>query len=188
MLLLSEVSEFSADPKRDAIGVVVEATLDKQRGPVATVIVRSGTVNIGDTIVAGDKYGHVRRMVDGFGKEVASAGPSVPVEILGLNGVPESGQQFEVVEDEKVARQRIDARARQEQRRHDTTRPSTLAQVLRHRQSYGAADLNLVAKTGAQGTIDAIRRAVDGLSTPDVQVPRVRFQNPMSCWPQLRKP
>jgi translation initiation factor IF-2 len=170
LLLLSEVSEFSADPKRDAIGVVVEATLDKQRGPVATVIVRSGTVNIGDTIVAGDKYGHVRRMVDGFGKEVASAGPSVPVEILGLNGVPESGQQFEVVEDEKVARQRIDARARQEQRRHDTTRPSTLAQVLRHRQSYGAADLNLVAKTGAQGTIDAIRRAVDGLSTPDVQV------------------
>ena len=69
LLLLSEVSEFSADPKRDAIGVVVEATLDKQRGPVATVIVRSGTVNIGDTIVAGDKYGHVRRMVDGFGKE-----------------------------------------------------------------------------------------------------------------------
>ena len=170
LLLLSEVSEFSADSKREAIGVVVEATLDKQRGPVATVIVRSGTVNVGDTIVAGDKYGHVRRMVDGFGKEVASAGPSVPVEILGLNGVPESGQQFEVVEDEKLARQRIDTRTRQEQRRHDTTRPSTLAEVLRHRQSYEAAELNLVAKTGAQGTIDAIRRAVDGLSSPDVQV------------------
>ena len=170
LLLLAEISEFVADPRREAIGVVVEATLDKQRGPVATVIVRSGTVNVGDTIVAGDKFGRVRRMVDGFGKDVSTAGPSVPIEILGLNGVPESGQQFEVVEDEKLARQRIDTRSRQEQRRHETTRPSTLAEVLRHRQSYEAAELNLVAKTGAQGTIDAIRRAVDGLSSPDVQV------------------
>jgi translation initiation factor IF-2 len=170
LLLLSEISEFTADPQREAIGVVVEATLDKYRGPVATVIVRSGTVSIGDTIVAGDKLGHARRMVDGFGKEVTSAGPSVPVEILGLNGVPESGQQFEVVEDEKLARQRIESRQRQEKRRHDTSRPSTVAEVLRHRQSYDAAELNLVAKTGAQGTIDAIRRAVDGLSSPDVQV------------------
>ena len=170
LVLLSEVSEFTADPDRPAIGVVVEATLDKQRGPVATVIVRSGTVKIGDTIIAGDKLGRVRRMVDGFGKEAQAAGPSVPVEILGLNGVPESGQQFEVVSDEKVARQTIDARMRQEQRRFDGSRPSTMAEVLRHRQSYDAAELNLVAKTGAQGTIDAIRRALDGLSSPDVQV------------------
>ncbi len=170
LLLLAEVSEFTADPKRGALGVVVEATLDKQRGPVATVIVRSGTVNLGDTILAGDKIGRVRHMLDGFGQEVESAGPSVPVEILGLSGVPESGQQFEVVADEKVARQMIDARNRQEQRRPDSSRPSTMAEVLRHRQSYDAAELNLVAKTGAQGTIDAIRRAVDGLSSPDVQV------------------
>ena len=170
LILLSEVSEFTADPHRPAIGVVVEATLDKQRGPVATVIVRTGSVKIGDTIVAGDKLGRVRRMVDGFGKVAEVAGPSVPVEILGLNGVPESGQQFEVVADEKVARQTIDSRMRQEQRRHDSSRPSTMAEVLRHRQSYDAAELNLVAKTGAQGTIDAIRRAVDGLSSPDVQV------------------
>ena len=114
LILLSEVSEFTADPHRPAIGVVVEATLDKQRGPVATVIVRTGSVKIGDTIVAGDKLGRVRRMVDGFGKVAEVAGPSVPVEILGLNGVPESGQQFEVVADEKVARQTIDSRMRQE--------------------------------------------------------------------------
>ena len=170
LLLLAEISEFTADPQRDAIGVVVESSLDKFRGPVATVIVRSGTVQIGDTIVAGDKFGHVRRMVDGFGKQVENAGPSVPVAILGLNGVPESGQQFEVVVDERDARYRIDTRVRQENRRHDAGRPSTLAEVLRHRQSYDAAELNLVAKTGAQGTIDAIRRAVDGLSSPDVQV------------------
>ena len=170
LLLLAEVSEFTADPIRPAIGVVVEAYLDRFRGPLATVVVRSGKVQIGDTIVAGDKFGHVRRMVDGFGQEVDEAGPSAAVEILGLNGVPESGQQFEVVEDERDARFRIDTRLRQEQRRHDTSRPSTLAEVLRHRQSYDAAELNLIAKTGAQGTIDAIRRAVDGLSSPDVQV------------------
>ena len=170
LLLLAEVSEFTADPSRPAIGVVVEAYLDRFRGPLATVVVRSGGVRIGDTIVAGDKFGHVRRMVDGFGQVVDEAGPSAAVEILGLNGVPESGQQFEVVEDERDARFRIDTRLRQEQRRHDTSRPSTLAEVLRHRQSYDAAELNLVAKTGAQGTIDAIRRAVDGLSSPDVQV------------------
>ncbi len=170
LLLLAEVSEFTADPDRAAIGVVVEANLDRFRGPVATVIVRSGSVSQGDTIVAGDKFGHVRRMVDGFGNEIDKAGPSAAVEILGLNGVPESGQQFEVVSDERDARLRIDARLRQEQRKTDTGRPSTLAEVLRHRQSYDAADLNLVAKTGAQGTIDAIRRAVDGLSSPDVQV------------------
>ena len=170
LLLLAEVSEFTADPDRAAIGVVVEANLDRFRGPVATVIVRSGSVSQGDTIVAGDKFGHVRRMVDGFGNEIDKAGPSAAVEILGLNGVPESGQQFEVVSDERDARLRIDARLRQEHRKTDTGRPSTLAEVLRHRQSYDAADLNLVAKTGAQGTIDAIRRAVDGLSSPDVQV------------------
>lgn len=170
LLLLAEVSEFTADPDRPAIGVVVEANLDRFRGPLATVIVRSGSVHTGDTIVAGDKFGHVRRMVDGFGTEVKVAGPSAAVEILGLNGVPESGQQFEVVEDERDARFRIDTRLRQEQRRTDSGRPSTLAEVLRHRQSYDAAELNLVAKTGAQGTIDAIRRAVDGLSSPDVQV------------------
>ena len=170
LLLLAEVSEFTADPVRPAIGVVVEAYLDRFRGPLATVVVRSGRVRIGDTIVAGDKFGHVRRMVDGFGQDVDEAGPSAAVEILGLSGVPESGQQFEVVEDERDARFRIDTRLRQEQRRHDTSRPSTLAEVLRHRQSYDAAELNLVAKTGAQGTIDAIRRAVDGLSSPDVQV------------------
>ncbi len=170
LLLLAEVSEFVADPEREAVGVVVEATLDKQRGPIATVIIRSGTVRLGDTVVAGDKIGRVRRMVDGFGKDVELAGPSVPVEILGLHGVPESGQQFEMVEDEKTARQVIDAKQRQEQRSSGAGRTSTLAQVLRHRQSYDAAELNLVAKTGAQGTIDAVRRAVDGLSSPDVQV------------------
>ena len=170
LLLLAEVSEFTADPDRPAIGVVVEANLDRFRGPLATVIVRSGSVRVGDTVVAGDKFGHVRRMMNGFGNEVQEAGPSAAVEILGLNGVPESGQQFEVVEDERDARFRIDTRLRQEQRRPDSSRPSTLAEVLRHRQSYDAAELNLVAKTGAQGTIDAIRRAVDGLSSPDVQV------------------
>ena len=84
LLLVAEVSELVADPSRDAIGVVVEGTLDRQRGPVATVIVRSGTVGVGDTVVAGDKFGRVRRMVDGFGKEVESAGPSAADRDFGV--------------------------------------------------------------------------------------------------------
>ncbi len=170
LLLVSEISEFTANPDRLGIGVVVEATLDKQRGPVATVLVRSGTVRVGDNIVAGDRLGRVRRMVDGYGNEVQSAGPSTPVEVLGLHGVPETGQQFEVVPDEKSGRQMLDARQRQESRRPEASRQSTMAEVLRHRASYGAAELNIVAKTGSQGTIDAVRRAIDGLSSSEVQV------------------
>ncbi len=170
LLLVSEISEFTANPDRLGIGVVIEATLDKQRGPLATVLVRSGTVRVGDNIIAGDKLGRVRHMVDGYGKQVESAGPSTPVEVLGLHGVPETGQQFEVVPDEKSGRQMLEARQRQESRRPETARQSTMAEVMRHRSSYDAAELNLIVKTGSQGTIDAVRRAVDGLSSSEVQV------------------
>ena len=168
--LLSEISELSADPEIDAAGVVIEAKLDKQRGPVATVLVHEGTVERGNTMVAGDRLGRVRRMVDGFGSDVDSAGPSTPIEILGLNGVPETGQEFRVVADEKAARQLLDARKRQLSRRTAPTQASTMAQVMRKRGSQEAAELNVVVKTGSQGTIDAVRRAVDGLSSSDVQV------------------
>ena len=168
--LVSEISELSADPETDAAGVVVEAQLDKQRGPVATVLVHEGTVARGNTVVAGDRMGRVRRMVDGFGKDVEYAAPSTPIEILGLNGVPETGQEFRVVADEKAARQLLDARKRQLSRRATSTQASTMAQVMNKRGSQGAAELNVVVKTGSQGTIDAVRRAVDGLSSSDVQV------------------
>lgn len=170
LLLVSEISELTADPNRSAIGVVIESTLDKQTGPIATVLVRSGTVNVGDNIVAGDKIGRARRMVDGYGKQVESAGPSTPVQILGLNGVPETGQQFEVVDDEKSARQVIETKQRQDAMRPDARRQSTMAEVIRHRSSYDAIELNIVAKTGSQGTVDAVRRAVEALSSPDVHV------------------
>ncbi len=170
ILLVSEISELTADPDREGVGVVVESTLDKQRGALATVLIRSGTVRIGDSIVAGDKYGRARRMIDGFGKEVDIAGPSTPIEILGLNGVPETGQQFNVVPKGKPVRQMIDMQQRQDAQSTANTRTSTMAEVMRHRSSYNAAELNIVAKTGSQGTIDAVRRAVDGLSSSDVQV------------------
>lgn len=168
--LISEISELTADPETEAAGVVVEAQLDKQRGPVATVLVHEGTVRRGNTVVAGDKLGRVRRMVDGFGRDVEVAAPSTPIEILGLNGVPETGQEFRVVADERAGRQLVDARKRQASRRGAPTQTSTMAQVMSKRGSQGAVELNVVVKTGSQGTIDAVRRAVDGLSSSDVQV------------------
>lgn len=170
ILLVAEISELTGDPDRPAIGVVVESTLDIQRGPLATVLIRSGTVNTGDNIIAGDKSGRVRRMIDGFGNEVQSAGPSTPVEILGLSGVPETGEQFEVVPSAQSVRQVLEARRLDDTGSHDLTRQSTMAEVMRHRSSYDAAEMNIVAKTGSQGTIDAVRRAIDGLSSSDVQV------------------
>ena len=170
LALIAEVSELSADPQTEAAGVVIEAKLDKQRGPVATVLVHEGTVKQGDIVVAGDRMGRVRRMMDGFGGDVETAGPSTPIEILGLNGVPETGEEFRNVRNERSARQLIDARKRQMSRRSSSPQGSTMAEVMRKRGSQEAAELNVVVKTGSQGTIDAVRRAIEGLSSSDVQV------------------
>ena len=170
LALLAEISELRADHEREAAGVVIEARLDKQRGPVATVLILVGSVEIGETIVAGDRFGRVRRMVDGFGVDAGDAGPSMPVEVLGLNGVPETGEEFHVVSDDKAARQMIEERKRQLARQPQSLPPSTMADIMRRRGIQDATELNLVVKTGAQGSIDAVRRAVEGLSGSDVQV------------------
>ena len=170
LTLLSEISELRADPDTEAAGVVIEARLDKQRGAVGTVLILVGTVAVGNTIVAGDRFGRVRRMVDGFGRDAAEAGPSMPVEVLGLNGVPETGEEFHVVADDKAARQMLEERKRQLSRQPQSLPSSTMADIMRRRGIQDAADLNLVVKTGSQGSIDAVRRAVEGLSDSDVQV------------------
>ena len=168
--VLSEISELRADPDTEAAGVVIEARLDKQRGAVATVLILMGTVEVGNTIVAGDRHGRVRRMVDGFGRDATKALPSMPVEVLGLNGVPGTGEEFHVATDEKAARQMLEERKRHLARQPHTLPSSTMAEILRRRGIQDAADLNLVVKTGSQGSIDAVRRAVEGISGSDVQV------------------
>ena len=169
LLLVAELQELKANPDRPGIGVVIEAHVDRNRGPIATVLVRTGTVRVGDTVVAGLQRGRVRAMTDGFGENVKFAGPATPVQILGMGGLPSVGDQFDVVEDEKSARQVVENREKIQQR--ETTKGvTTMADVMRRVHSGEARQLNVVVKAGTQGSVDAVRRAVEQLSSEEVRV------------------
>jgi translation initiation factor IF-2 len=169
LLLVAEVQELKANPDRPGIGVVIEAHTDRARGPIATVLVRAGTVRIGDNVVAGTQRGRVRAMVDGFGKEIQAAGPSSPVQVMGLSGLPSVGDQLDVVEDDRSGRQLVETRERLQSKRDDRA-STTMADVMRRVHSGDAKALNVIVKAGAQGSVDAVRRAVGQLSTEAVQV------------------
>ena len=169
LLLVSEVQELKANPDRPGIGVVIEAHTDRVRGSIATVLVRAGTIRTGDNFVAGVQRGRVRAMLDGFGNSVKEAGPSTPVQIMGLGGLPLVGEQLDVVEDEKAARTLVETRERLQSKRDDHG-ASTMADVMRRVHGGEAKELNVIVKSGTQGSVDAVRRAVDQLSTEDVQV------------------
>ena len=170
LVLVAEISELQANPERAGLGVVIESHMDRSRGPMSTIVVRSGTVRKGDNVVAGVQRGRVRDMVDGFGENIDEAGPSTPIEVLGLDGLPAIGDQFEVVPDEKTARQLVETRRRIAARRGDVRQSTTLAEVMRsvHRGEF--KKLGVVIKASTQGSVDAVRRAVEQLSTPEVQV------------------
>ena len=170
LLLVAEISELKANPDRAGIGVVIESHMDRSRGPMSTVLVRSGTVRKGDNVVAGVQRGRVRGMVDGFGEDAVEAGPSTPIEVLGLDGLPVVGDQFEVVPNEKTARQLVETRLKIAARRGEARQATTLAEVMRsvHRGEF--KKLTVVIKASTQGSVDAVRRAVEQLSTPEVQV------------------
>jgi translation initiation factor IF-2 len=170
LVLVAEISELQANPERAGLGVVIESHMDRSRGPMSTIVVRSGTVRKGDNVVAGVQRGRVRDMVDGFGETIDEAGPSTPIEVLGLDGLPAVGDQFEVVPDEKTARQLVETRRRIAARRGEVRQSTTLAEVMRsvHRGEF--KKLGVVIKASTQGSVDAVRRAVEQLSTPEVQV------------------
>ncbi len=168
--LVAEISELKANPDRSGIGVVIESHMDRSRGPITTVLLRSGSVRKGDNAVAGTHRGRIRGMVDGFGEDTETAGPSTPLEIMGLDGLPRVGDQFEVVADDKTGRQLVETRKRIASRRGDERQATTLAEVMRrvHRGDY--KELPVVIKASTQGSVDAVRRAVEQISTQDVQV------------------
>ncbi|MCH7738829.1 MAG: translation initiation factor IF-2 [Chloroflexi bacterium] len=170
ILLVGEVEGFSANPDKPAAGVTIESHIDPKRGPMATIIVRSGSVRVGDNVVVGTTRGRIRNMTNGFGEEVKEAGPSTPIQIMGLSELPEPGDSFDVVENEKTARQLVTTRKRIGSGRDKSRRPSTMAEVMRARAGGEIKDLNLVIKTGSQGAIDAVRRALEPLSNDDVQI------------------
>jgi translation initiation factor IF-2 len=170
ILLQAEVLDLKANPNRAASGAIIEAKLDKGRGPVATALVQRGTVKVGDIVVAGGEWGRVRALVNERGEQVPSAGPSEPVEILGLSAAPDAGDDFAVVESEARAREVADFRARK--KREARTRPggrASLDQVLAARGVGEAKILPLVVKSDVQGSVEAISSALAGLSTNEVK-------------------
>ncbi|MBE9078819.1 translation initiation factor IF-2 [Romeria aff. gracilis LEGE 07310] len=174
LLLVSEVEDLHANPDRLARGTVIEAHLDKARGPVATLLVQNGTLNVGDAIVAGAVFGKVRAMIDDRGDRVESTLPSFAVEVLGLNDVPPAGEEFEVYADEKEARAAADARAvEQRQSRLQqamASRRVTLNSLSAKAQEGDLKELNLVLKGDVQGSLEAILASLQQLPQDEVQI------------------
>jgi len=171
ILLVSEVEEYKANPNRTAIGTVIEAQLDKGRGSVATLLVQNGTLKVGDPIVVGNTYGRVRAMVNDLGRRVKEVGPSTPVEITGLNDVPQAGDRFVVFEDEKTARQVGEARATQAlQAQRSEKQKISLDNLFEHMKQGEMKDLNLIVKADVQGSVEAVAAALQKLDVEGINV------------------
>lgn len=171
IVLSAEVLELKANPDKPAAGIVVEARLDRNRGPMASVLIQEGTLRVGDMVVAGRTFGKVRAMLDDRGEPLESAGPSTPIEILGLDGVPEAGDKVNAAEDDKVAKQVVEHR-RQEYRRRELASTSRISlEGLMERQSENAVkELKIVLKADVQGTAEALKASLVKLSTAKVRV------------------
>ncbi|GAB6170125.1 translation initiation factor IF-2 [Clostridium carnis] len=171
VLLTSEMAELKADPNRKAKGTVIEAKLDKGRGAVATLLIQNGTLNVGDSILVGSTYGRIRAMFDDKGKKIKSAGPSIPVEILGLSEVPAAGDRFAVVKDEKTARNMAEARKQKikDESFHSSNRVS-LEDLYNQIQEGSVKELGIIVKADVQGSVQAIKQSLEKLSTDDVKV------------------
>ena len=167
IIVVSEIAELKANPDQLARGVVVEAEIDKSKGPVATVLVQTGTLKPAQTIVVNGLKGRVRAMLNDHGERVKLAGPSMPVEILGIGGLPGAGDMFTIVPDERSARQMVDEweRTQQVERRH-----GTLEDIAARIESGEVVDLDLIVKTDVQGSTEAVRSALDRLNTDRTRV------------------
>ena len=171
VLLVAEMKELKANPARAAKGTVVEARLDKGRGPIATVLVQNGTLHAGDVIVAGTAVGRVRAMTDEKGMKLQEAGPSVPVEIMGLDEVPTSGDIFNAVTDERLARELVEQRktaAKEEQ--FSQYQKVTLDNLFDQMQQGDMKELNIIVKADVQGSVEAVRQSLEKLSNDEVRV------------------
>ena len=172
VLLTSEVAELKANPKRKARGLVIEAELDKGKGPVATVLVQKGTLHVGDIVAAGASYGKVRAMMDDRGKRVKEATPSTPVEILGLSDVPNAGEVFVVCENEKAARSFAETFISQSKEKllEETKSKMSLDDLFTQIQAGNLKELNLIVKADVQGSVEAVKQSLVKLSNEEVAV------------------
>ena len=170
IILQADVLELQANPDALASGFVIEANLDKGRGPVATVLVQRGTLKPGDSVVAGESYGRVRALIDPHGNHAKQATPSDPVEILGLSSVPTAGDEFRVFEDERDARKLAEERAMRARLKEQQTKSHMSLDDLFNRIEEGTTELNLVVKADVQGSIEALRDAFEKMDQSEVKI------------------
>ncbi len=170
ILLVAEMEELKADPSRPAVGVVIEAKLDKTKGPLATVLVHNGSLRIGDAVVVGNMWGRVKAMFNYAGKQVRRAGPAAPVEVLGLNSVPQGGDTLTVVADEREARALVEKRQTEAQLASSLPKPVSLSNLFEQVSAGKVKELNVVLKTDVQGSIEPIRSSLEQLATAEIKV------------------
>ena len=170
VLLVAEVKELKANPNRRAKGLVIESRLDKGRGPVATVLVQNGTLHTGDIVIAGTAVGRVRAMSNERGEQMKVAGPSVPAEIIGLSEVPASGDEFNAVEDEKMARSLAEQRREQARQEEFKATARVSLDALFDQIAEGVKNLNIVVKADVGGSAEAVKQSLQKLSTDEVKV------------------
>ena len=170
LLAVAEVADLKADPDRPASGVVIEAKLDRNRGPLATVLVQSGTLKIGDHVLARTSWGRVKALANDLGKRVKEATPTTPVEMMGFGSLPEAGDMFEVVPDEKTARDSVKARIQDKEAERSTSSAITLEEIHTRIDSGEVKELNLVIKADVQGSVEAATLALQRLDDERVKV------------------
>ena len=170
VVLTAEMQELKANPNRAAKGTVVEARLDKGRGPVATLLVQNGTLHQGDIIIAGTAVGRVRAMVDDKGRKIKDAGPSVPVEITGMDEVPGAGDVFNAVADERMARELVEQRKFEEKQAANVTKAVSLEDLFAQIQQGELKNLNVIVKADVQGSAEAVKASIEKLSNEEVRV------------------
>lgn len=171
ILLVAEMKELKANPNRAAKGIVIEARLDKNRGPIATLLVQNGTLHSGDIIVAGTSVGRVRVMVDDKGRKVKEAGPSVPVEIMGLAEAPQAGDAFDAVSDERLARELVEQRKqKQKEEQFKSFEKVTLENLFSSLKEGELKELDIIVKADVQGSVEAVKQSLEKLSNNEVRV------------------
>ena len=170
ILVVAEVADLKADPDRPAAGVVIEARLDRNRGPLATLLVQSGTLKVGDYVLAGTAYGRVRALANDLGKRIKDSGPSIPVEVMGFNHLPEAGDAFVAVPDEKTAKSVADERLREKEIELSSVRALTLEEVYTRINAGEVKELNLVLKADVQGSVEAVISSLEQLDDEKVKV------------------
>lgn len=170
ILLTADILELKTNPHKQAKGTVIEARLDKNKGPIATLLVQRGTLKVGDSILSGSTFGHIRSMTNDKGRKIKEAGPSIPVEIIGLPEVPEAGDIFYAVADEKVAKQLAEKRREESREKHIGRAKISLDDLFNQIQQGNIKELNLIVKADVQGSVEAICQSMEKLSNDEVKV------------------